>query len=484
MTFRVAAAWPPVLAAILLIPFVAWPQQPETLTIYTDHPRLFLRPNRLRLLKRERERKSLRWDQFDLLMAGKAPMPEQGFASALYYRVTESPDAAKRAMAFALGPSTDLHQLALIYDWCQDVLSESDNRTLAAKLERQMAALRNDHSIPAERSRLLAAIALAGHLPAVSSSVITAFMEDIWPRQMVPVMRQGHPISRDDTFALLEIFHAVRDNLNVDLRESYPAYFKSLPIYHLLSHYPPPWPAAENQYRIPAVKDMKEPDLTRAALSRAAELAMVAYDANAPESQVLQGWLMNDQFLLRGTFGITYELLWANPYQPGLSYYHVPLVFHDDIFGRLFVRSSWEDNAEWLGFFDGQLQHFSEGKITVLNPSLTREPLDLDEALVFFGREVHKFKIPNRVSEHPTDKEPLRSSTPAVEGFDVFIVGLDPRRLYHVEIDDEEMTEVRADPGGILYFRNVPGPVGVRLAPSPREALQQGNPGLNKPGPL
>ena len=97
MTFRVAAAWPLVLAAILLIPFAAWAQQPETLTIYTDHPRLFLRPNRLRLLKRERERKSLRWDQFELLMAGKAPMPEQGFASALYYRVTESPDAAKRA---------------------------------------------------------------------------------------------------------------------------------------------------------------------------------------------------------------------------------------------------------------------------------------------------------------------------------------------------------------------------------------------------
>jgi hypothetical protein len=30
--------------------------------------------------------------------------------------------------------------------------------------------------------------------------------------------------------------------------------------------------------------------LTSAALSRAADLAMVAYDVNAAESQVLQGW--------------------------------------------------------------------------------------------------------------------------------------------------------------------------------------------------
>ncbi len=466
MTFRVAAAWLLVLCPLLLIPPRAPSQQPETLSVYTEHPRLFLRPNRLRLLKRERERKSLRWEQFDLLMAGKAPMPEQGFASALSYRITDGAEPAKRAIAFALGPATDLRQLALIYDWCQDLLSESENRALAAKMERQMAATRNDHSLAAERSRLLAAFALAGHQPAASSAAIAAFMNDTWPRVLVPAMRQGRPIPRDDTFALLEIFHAVRDNLNADLRESFPAYFKTLPIYHLLSHYPPPWPAAENEYRIPAAKDMKEPDLTRAALSRAAELAMVAYDANAPESQVLQGWLMNDQFLLRGTFGITYELLWANPYQPGLSYYHVPLVFHDDIFGRLFVRSSWEDSAVWLGFFDGQLQLFSEGKITVLNPSLTREPLDLEEALVFFGREVHKFKIPDRVAGAP-EKEAVRASAPVADGFDVFIVGLEPRRLYHVEIDDQEMTEARADPGGILYFPNAPGSVGVRLAPSP-----------------
>ena len=45
------------------------------------------------LLRRERERQSLRWNQFHLLMAGKAPMPEPGFAQALYYQVSGSAEA-------------------------------------------------------------------------------------------------------------------------------------------------------------------------------------------------------------------------------------------------------------------------------------------------------------------------------------------------------------------------------------------------------
>jgi len=160
---------------------------------------------------------------------------------------------------------------------------------------------------------------------------------------------------------------------------------------------------------------------------------------------VLQGWLMNDRFLMRGTFGIPYEFLWANPYQPGLSYYHVPLVFHDEIFGRLYVRSNWEDSAQWLGYVDGQLQLFEDGKITMLNPEITRDPLDLDEAVVFFGKTTHRFR------------------TPAKEVVDVFIVGLNPKHVYQVEIDGEEMREELSDPGGILYLKGLRGDNGIRF---------------------
>src|ERR1035441_6110702 len=184
---------------------------------------------------------------------------------------------------------------------------------------------------------------------------------------MVPALRGGKSVvARDDAYALWELLHAVRDNTNLDLRESVPQFFKDFPIEHLLSHYPATYDAAENQYRIGITRKTGEPDLRAAALSRAAELAMVALDVNGAESQVLQGWLMHDHFMLRGTYGAPYEFLWANPYQPGLSYYHVPLIYHNANFGKLFVRSSWDEDAEWFGYFDGVIQMFAQGRPTPL----------------------------------------------------------------------------------------------------------------------
>ena len=38
----------------------------------------------------------------------------------------------------------------------------------------------------------------------------------------------------------------------------------------------------------------------------------------------------------------------------------------------------------------------------------------------------------------------------AKEGGPVFVLGLEPRRKCLVEVDDEEMREAQADPGGVL----------------------------------
>src|ERR1700755_1115491 len=90
----------------------------DPIVVSTEHPRLLLRPNRLRLLRRERERKSARWQQLQLFMAGDAAMPEPGFAKALYYQVAGDADAGREAIAWAIGPGADLRQQALVYDWC------------------------------------------------------------------------------------------------------------------------------------------------------------------------------------------------------------------------------------------------------------------------------------------------------------------------------------------------------------------------------
>jgi hypothetical protein len=412
-----------------------------TYKVYTEHPRLFLRPARLKRLQRERDRKSLRWDQFNNLMRGGAPFPQPGFANALYYNVTGDKAAGRLAVTFALGGSAekpDVYQIALVYDWCQEVMTDSEKKKLEAALEKGMNAA--GKSLDAARDRLLAAIVLE------SEAGVKKFVEQDWKPRMADLRAGRNVIAREEIFALYDILNAVQDNFQVDLREDYPKYFKELPIIHLMSHYPAPFPAAESEYRIPATKNLKEPDLEQAALSRVAELEMVAYDSNAPESQVLQGWLMNDRFLMRGMFGIPYEFLWANPYQPGLSYYHVPMVYHDELFGRLYVRSSWEDDAAWAGFFEGQLQLFQDGAVTVLDPKVSREPVDLDEATLFFGRDMHKVKLPQK------------------EVNDAFIVGVEPNRNYLVEIDDEELWEVKSDPGGILYFPGLKGGVGVRFS--------------------
>jgi hypothetical protein len=423
---------------------------PESYGVYTEHPRLFLRPQRLKLLRREKERNSLRWDQFRTLVAGGAPMPEPGFAHGLYYRVTDDEAAARRAIEAALNPKTSIRQVALVYDWCQPVLTPPQKERLKTRLHAALQAKR-DTSMDSMRDRVLAAVALGEDDKAASDSAVRDIITNDWNGRIIGALKSGRSVIHgSDTYALLELLHAIRDNLGMDLRQEYPAYFRQLPLFDLLSYYPPPYPAAENEFRIPFSPEPGEPDLRVAALSRAGELAMVAFDTNAPETQVLQGWLLNDNFLMRGTFGITYEFLWANPYQPGLSYYHVPLVLHDELFGRLLVRSSWEDDATWAGYIDGKLQIFRDGRVIPLDAAAGREPLDLEEAKIFFASEAVK-----------AGKGSFTSGEK--DANDVFVVGLPPRFPFHVEAQDEEMRELSSDPGGVLYLKGLRRQINVRF---------------------
>ena len=61
-----------------------------------------------------------------------AQLPEPGFALSLYFQVTGDDAIGKRAVDWALGSSPDLRQLALVYDWCQPLLTpaQSINSTL------------------------------------------------------------------------------------------------------------------------------------------------------------------------------------------------------------------------------------------------------------------------------------------------------------------------------------------------------------------
>src|ERR1039458_3100975 len=82
----------------------------DPVAVFTEHPRLFLRPQRIRLLKRERERASPRWQQLETLVQGGAPMPESGFAWALYFQVTANAEFGRKAIVWALTPAADLRR--------------------------------------------------------------------------------------------------------------------------------------------------------------------------------------------------------------------------------------------------------------------------------------------------------------------------------------------------------------------------------------
>jgi len=421
--------------------------EPDVYQVATEPPRLLLRPQRLRLLQRERQRQSMRWEHFDALVRGGARLPEPGFALALHYQVTRNAESGKRALTWALGPGEDLRQLALVLDWCRPLSGPQETAALVGRIERALAALRSEQTVPAVRSRVLAAVAVADERPQLAAAELREIVQHWWRGRIVPGLKQGRPIPRADHYALLEMMHVLRDNLYLDLREDAPWFFKELPLYQLMSYYPASYPAPENEYRIPASASA-QPDLVAAMLSRAAELAMVAYEPNAQETQYLQGWVMQDRFWMRHPLGITYEFLWANPYHPGLTYHSLPLVLYDKNFGRLFLRSSWEEEAEWLGCFDGIRQRFAGGRPLVLGAEAAGSIFRVGEAVVVVVDKQMRFHI----------AEPAGP---------VFLAGLKPETCYDVEVDEEEMRQECSDKGGLLAL-----PAGswrgIRLRPSPR----------------
>jgi hypothetical protein len=419
------------------------PAQEDEFRVYTEHPRLILSAQRLRLLKRERERDSPRWHQFDVLVKGAANLPEPGFAQALYYAVTGDSAVGQRAVEWALGSANDLRQLALVFDWCQPILTPQQSSALSGKI-RQLSQKRAGDSISAKRDEVLALVATADDSKHSEEPLLQDLVQTWW-RGFARTLADGAtapPLS--DFYALLEMMHAVRDNLKIDLREDTPEYFARLPAYLIAANYPAPYRAPENEFRIPIYQgpgqkpdhQNDQPDLNRAALARAAGLSMVAFDNNALENQYLQGWLIQDRFSMLTPFGAPYEFLWANPYQPGLSYYQLPEVFHDPNSGVLFVRSSWDEDADWLGLYGGEAQLFHDGHVTVVNQAASGsskpEPLHLGDASVVFGRTPFQFSM---------------------EGGTIVVIGLRPSQKYLVETDDEEMREILTDRAGSFILQ-------------------------------
>ncbi len=421
---RMGSFCTPALALLLVMTMTAPAQTADSdFKLYTEHPRLLLNQKRLRLLRRERQRESMRWMQFDTFMKGKAAMPEPAFASALYAQITEDATHCRTAIEHAARPATDVRQVALAYDWCEASLTDTQRSQLKGRLER---ALKEPPptTFSAARDRTFAAVVLA------DAATLSQIVNQWWRKTTAPALVAGsRRLEHADIYPFLEIAHAIRDNLQIDVRDDILPVFKDLALRRLLSYYPAGWPAPENDYRIPYFSGKGEPDLKLASLTRASEFALVAFESNAQEMQFLQGWLLLDRFVLKSPFGAPYELLWANPYQPGLPFEKLPLSLHEPRTGTILIRSSWEEDATWLGFMDGSAQLFRDGQI---RSAPLRDPLVIGDAMLLAGP--------------PTEREfRVAASAPGVW----YLIGLKPSTNFDVEVDDEEMFDITSDRGGI-----------------------------------
>jgi hypothetical protein len=280
----------------------------------TPTPQLLLNAQRLRRLKRDRERKTSRWVNFENRVNTVPDSPERGFELALYYAITGDEAKGREAVSWALSHHS-ARQSQLLLDWCAPLVSDDQKKKLVAV----PVIINGQMSFQLARDIWFGAIASGAELGAPGEDSL---------RPQFNSFIDGRYRNVEELYALCELIYAVRAATHADLRDTDTHFFSILPSLLLLSAKP---------------KELNSPDWKL----HAAALALVALDPNLPASQFLQSWALEDAQTLREGPGVAYELLWADPYLPGVGYQNMDPWVYDE-HGRFFARSSWEPNSCWI----------------------------------------------------------------------------------------------------------------------------------------
>ncbi len=290
-----------------------------------DHsPSLLLRPNLLRRLQRDRQRQTPRWQNFEKRVQTVPASSERGFELALYYAVTGNEQRGKDAVAWALAHSCETRQIALVLDWVSALVSSAQREVLKTGVPCSY----NGPLLPPGivlRDSLFRTIAFGQ----TDRSQLESNN-----KQLLDNIKTARTIDAADLYASVEYLMAVRTFQRADLRQRDPQFFSQLPKEFLLSLKP-------EQVEHPAW------------MAHVAALALVTLDPNLESSQFLQGWAMEDSQMLREGPGVAYELLWADPYLPGIAYQNMdPWIYNPS--GRLFARVGWNPDACWVAVTPGK----------------------------------------------------------------------------------------------------------------------------------
>ncbi|HMF78145.1 MAG TPA: hypothetical protein VK604_20980 [Bryobacteraceae bacterium] len=287
---------------------------PAVLTVAAEppdrSPQLLLTSQRLRRLKRDRERQTTRWVNFENRVNAVPDSPERGFELALYYAITGNEIRAKEAVRWALAHGCERRQVALVLDWTRGLISAADRSALAAQV------CPSNAGTAAVRDAIFLKIAMGED----TSKIVEDSRKQVGPSLAAGGFQDAHEL-----YAASEYIMAARAAQHLDVREDDSAFFLHLPVEFLLALKP---------------GKLENPDW----MTHVAALALVAIDPNLESSQYLQGWAIEDRKMVREGPGVAYELLWADSYLPGIGYQNTSRWIYD-AHGRLFARMSWEPDS-------------------------------------------------------------------------------------------------------------------------------------------
>ncbi len=290
--------------ALVLVAVAAWGQT----------PRLLLGPQRLKRLERDRQRQTERWVNFERRVQTVPDSPERGFELALYFMSTQDEQAKRDALAWAVAHPCERRQTALIVNWLRDVPPDT-----VKQLQRQSCA---PTGTPLEQMRddFFWAVASGSEPAAVDLSKVESVPK-------APAL-----------YALTEFLEGYRTTQFSDLRRQNLTFYATLPAAYLLSLRP---------------HEMADPTWQQ----HIAALALVGLDPNLESSQFLQGWAVEERYMLRDGPGVAYELLWADIYLPGVGYQNMdPWLYRPDEGGTLLARTSWQEDACWVKIAHGAVE--------------------------------------------------------------------------------------------------------------------------------
>ena len=268
-----------------------------------DHlPGLIFTPQRIKRIKRERERQTPRWVNFEERLRTVPDSPERGFELALYAAVA----------------GEELHP------------DESDKWVQAHPCEiRQVALIRKVQG----RGTTVSASS-ANSCPPLQGGPIFRMRDQLFEHPDTPPDEkqflhalQATPLDdAKEVYATAEYLMAAKALHLPDPRQTESQFFNSLPVQFLLSLKP---------------QQVDHPDWQ----THITALALVALDPNSDSAQFVQGWAIEDRQMLHEGPGVAYELLWADPYLPGVGYQNLDPWWYDADNARLLARSDWTVNA-------------------------------------------------------------------------------------------------------------------------------------------